>query len=131
MAKDASQFLGLSTDPTGDRLGDQAMDLRNMVPVSPSNIAPRLGTSLVAHYIPESFGRFVFADALPGALANGVLITCTGQTEDDDMPETHGVYDFYPKAIAPSYATVAGFPPVAPADGILNYFLIDVQNQIA
>lgn len=128
MPKDQTNSLGLMTDPTPDRLGDGALYLENFVPFSRTTVGPRQGTSLVAHYIPESEGRFVFADALPGALANGVLIVCTGQTEDEDMPHTDGVFDFYPKAVA--YTMIAGFPTAAPADGILDYFLVDVQNEI-
>lgn len=108
MAKDASQFMGVATDPTPDRLENQALTLRNMVPVSPTNIAPRGGVSLVNHYQQESLGRQIYADGLPNALGNGILIVATQQQSGMAAGRVDGVYAFFPRAIAPIYLTNTG-----------------------
>ena len=111
MAEDRQVFRGLNTDLTPDRLGDQAMDLRNVVPASKETIAPRPGVSLVSHYRTNLIGRLIIADGLPGGAAGGVMLVCLNVTDDGAGVLTHqvdGVFRFRPPLLAEDYDAVVG-----------------------
>ena len=109
--EDRGQFQSLKTDPSGDRLGDSAMNLENKLPVSQTGIAPRPGVSLYSHYIQTVVGRQVFADGLLDALGAGVGIFCTAKASTDAETAATAFYAHYPRAVSSAYGSITGICP--------------------
>ena len=113
MPEDRSIFLGLNTDAPPDRLENQAFRVKNVVPTSPTTIAPRGGTELVKHYQPMALGRPIVVDGLPGDLGGGVLVVCmnvvdAGAGDGRLTQRVDGVYVFRPELVAADYESMAG-----------------------
>jgi hypothetical protein len=113
MPQERSTFLGIGTDAPPDRLGDQAMRVKNVIPASPSSIKPRLGVSKSAEYDAHVLGRMVVVDALPDSGGTGVLVTCLNITDagaGDGSVDTQvdGLGAFYPPLLAARYQTISG-----------------------
>lgn len=110
MATDRRITFGLNTDLPPNELGDQSMDLRNVVPASARSFRHRGGTSLVAHYASRALGRTIIVDALPEDEGEGIMVVCLNVTESAGTftQEVHGLGEFRPSRVASDYDTVVG-----------------------
>lgn len=113
MPQDRSSLLGLSTDAPPERLGDNAMRVKNMIPASPSSARVRFGVSEAERYDAHVLGRMIVVDALPESSGTGVLVTCLNITDAGDGGGTvdtqvDGLGAFYPPLLAARYQTISG-----------------------
>jgi hypothetical protein len=73
--------LALATDPPPDRLGERAMDLRNLMPASERSLRPRDGGQILSHHTQGATGRAIVVDAATGR-TDGRLIVLAVRTTD-------------------------------------------------
>lgn len=110
MSSEKNIFQGLATDPIPDRLGNQAFYNKNVVPRSPTTIAPKFGTEKIQNYRPLNSGRNLLPDALYQDTGNAIaLIWVTSTDSGGTVTDTITRIDrFAPDRIASDYASVTG-----------------------